>query len=106
MQAPAAFIAGVGTSRLESSNADLDDLAISAGTKALLDAGVTYTDVDQSIACVLEDGIKVRKPLFDMFGITGAAVSEVNSSSGLFTAIQNVRTGQADVVLIIGFDKV
>ncbi|SMY24532.1 unnamed protein product [Zymoseptoria tritici ST99CH_1A5] len=40
-----------------------------------------------------------------MFGTEGAPVSEVDNPSGLCTAVQSIRGGQANCVLVIGLDK-
>lgn len=102
------YIAGIGITELESanSNASISDLAISAGTKALLDAGLTYGAVDYSIACFLEDELKVTKSSFGKFGKTGAPVIEVDCYSGLFSAWHGVRSGHANCSMMIGFDRV
>ncbi|SMR54111.1 unnamed protein product [Zymoseptoria tritici ST99CH_3D1] len=40
-----------------------------------------------------------------MFGTEGAPVSEVDNPSGLCTAVQSIRGGQANCVLVIGLTK-
>ena len=103
------YIAGVGISPLSDSSSDaaIHDLVISAGTKALLDAGLTYSDVKQTIACFLgEDPLRVRKNTFDTFGRTGAPICEVDCYSGLYAASQFVRSGHAECTMMVGFDKV
>lgn len=108
MQNPRAYIAGVGVSHIKatSSNVALDALMVSAGVKALLDAGVTYDDVDQSVACFFDQDLKATKSGFETYGKTGTPVSEVECFSGLYTAIQYVRGGDANCVLMVGVDKV
>ena len=103
-----AYIAGIGVSHAENnaSNSFLHDLIISAGTKALLDAGVTYGDVQQSIACYLDQHLRVPKTSFDTYGKTGTPVCEAEAFSGLYTAAQFVKSGHASCVLMIGLDKV
>lgn len=100
-----AHIAGVGVTSL-SRNETLEDLAISAGTKALLDAGITYSSVDQSIACFLDERERIPQKCFNVFGMEGAAVCEVDNSAGFFTAVQSVRAGQNNCVLVAGLDRV
>ena len=94
-------IAGVGLST--DANATHHDLAVAAATKALLDAGATYSDVDTSIACFL-DNLRVPRSCFDMFGMQGAAVSEIDNRSGLLAAVQSVRSRQSNCALVVGFD--
>lgn len=102
---PAAHIAGIGIAHISRSET-LDDLAIAAGTKALLDAGVTYSSVDQSIACFLEDRYRIDRRCLSVFGMEGAPVCDVNNTAGLFTAVQYVRSGQSNCVLVVGIDQV
>ena len=108
MDAPPAYIAGVGVSQAKDATSDnaLHDLVISAGTKALLDAGITYGDVNQSIACFLGQILRVPQHSFDTYGKTGTPVLEVECYSGLHTASRFAQSGHANCVLMIGFDKV
>lgn len=108
MQNSGAYIAGVGVHHIKatSSNVALDALMVSAGVKALLDAGVTYDDVDQSVACFFDQDLKATKAGFETYGKTGTPVYEVECFSGLYTAIQLVRSGDANCVLMVGVDKV
>ena len=107
---PSAYVAGVGVTLVDVSSAKsnhiLSELAISAGTKALLDAGVTYGDVNQSIACFLDQDLKIPKACFATFGKTGSSTCEVDSYSGFNIASQLVKSGYADCVLMTGLDKV
>lgn len=100
-----AHIAGVGTASI-SRNKTLEDLAIAAGTKALLDAGVTYSSVDQSIACFLDERDRIPRKGFNVLGMEGGPVSEVDNAAGLSTAVQHIRSGQSNCLLVIGLDKV
>ena len=102
------YIAGVGISHLQTtrSSAAIDDLIQSAGTKALLDAGVTYGDVKQSVACFLDNDLRVPRTSFDTYGKTGTLVCEINCYSGLFATSQFVQSGHANCAMMIGFDRV
>ena len=108
MASPPVYIAGVGISHLKGrvSDSNIEDLAISAGTKALLDAGVTYGEVKNSIACFLGDDLKVSKRVFTSFGKTGTPITKVECHSGLFVGSQAIRSGNSDCVLVVGFDQV
>ena len=103
MRISKAHIAGVGVA--EAADASLLEPAIAAGTRALLDAGVTYSDLEQSIAC-FQDELRIPRQCFDAFGMEGAPCHEMSNSSGLFTAVQCVRSRQSDCVLVIGLDTV
>ena len=105
-----AYVAGVGITLVDASSARsnhiLSELAISAGMKALLDAGVTYGDVNQSVACFLDQDLNIPKACFATFGKTGSSSCEVDSYSGFNIASQSVKSGYASCVLMIGLDKV
>lgn len=105
---PPVHIAGVGISHLTGrvSASNIEALAISAGTKALLDAGVSYGDVKHCIAGFLGDDLKVSKRVFQSFGETGAPITKVECHSGMFIARQFIKSGTSDCVLVIGFDQV
>ena len=105
---PPVYIAGIGITILKGrlSEATQEEITISAATKALLDAGVTYSEVNYSFAGTLEDDLKVPKRTFQSFGTTGAPIIEVDCLSGLFLASQCVRSGSANVALMVGFDRV
>ncbi|PPJ58150.1 hypothetical protein CBER1_02613 [Cercospora berteroae] len=100
---PNVHIAGVAVAGSE--DGDLRDAVIAAATRAMLDAGVTYTDVNQSIVS-FEDELRIPPRSLDTFGLEGAPVSEVNNGSALFAATQSVRSGQFDCTLILGLDTV
>lgn len=102
------YIAGVGTCHLTatSSKASVHDIVISAATKALLDAGITYNEVKQNVACFLGRDLRVGRSSFDFFGKTGAPVTEIDCYSGLSGASHFVKSGDAECTLLIGFDRV
>jgi sterol carrier protein 2 len=105
MSSSQAHIAGIGLSSGTQQN--ISDLAVSAGAKALLDAGITYAKVRLSIACSLEEArLSIPQACFKAFGRQKAPVCAVDSQSALFTAVQCVRSGQIDCAMIIGLDEV
>ena len=108
MANPPVYVAGVGITHLKGrvSDSNIQELAISAGTKALLDAGITYGEVKHNIACFLGDDLKVSKSVFQSFGKTGTPITKVECHSGLFVGSQSVRSGNSGCVLVIGFDQV
>lgn len=118
--APPTFIAGVGMtpfrspkkSASQSANpgSDYFDLAVEAAVKALLDAGLTYDDVDQGIASYLFGDSTCGQRVFYALGMTSIPIFNVHNycsagSTGLWLANQAIKSGQADCVLVVGFDK-
>lgn len=114
------FVAGVGMTPFNSpkksaslaSNPDSDyfDLAVEAGVKALLDAGITYDKVDQGVGCYVFGDSTCGQRVFYGLGMTGIPIINVNNycssgSTGIWLANQAIRSGDADCVLVIGFDK-
>lgn len=107
MVSPPVYIAGVGISYLQQSTSEaaINDVAISAGTKALLDAGLTYNEVKHSVACFLGSDLRISKASFASYGKTGTPVSEVDCYSALFATSQCIKSGHPDCAMMIGFDK-
>ncbi|KAH8662438.1 putative lipid-transfer protein, mitochondrial precursor [Xylariales sp. PMI_506] len=114
------FVAGVGMTPFNSpkksaslaSDPDSDyfDLAVEAGVKALLDAGLTYDDVDQGVGCYVFGDSTCGQRVFYSLGMTGIPIFNVNNycssgSTGLWLANQAIKSGAAGCVLVIGFDK-
>lgn len=105
MPAPAVYIAGIGLS--SSMTSDLNSLAVSAATKALLDSGITYAKVELSIACFLDDSdTRIPRTCFKAFGRQRASLSEIDIHSALSTAVQCVQSGQTNCALLVGADSV
>lgn len=95
------FVAGVGLSQ-QSSGGGAATL-VSAATKALLDAGVTYDNVVKGVRSKqLRDGDKA----FDSFGDDGVPVEQVAKGSELKSAFELVQKGKAACVLAIVADEV
>lgn len=105
MRSPPSHIAGIGLSESSPATTNLDHLALTAGTRALLDAGITYNDVDQSIAGIFDERTRISRSSFDIFGKGTAPISQVDNHAALFTAVQYIRSGQANCVLVVGVDK-
>ncbi|KAG5746705.1 hypothetical protein H9Q70_010597 [Fusarium xylarioides] len=117
---PTSFVVGVGmtpfnspkksASHAANPEADYLDLGVEAGVKALLDAGITYDQVDQGIGCYVFGDSTCAQRVFYGLGMTGIPIFNVNNycssgSTGLWLGNQAVRSGDADCVLVIGFDK-
>ena len=101
MRVSSAHIAGVGSSQRNT----VGKAAISAVTKALLDAGVTFSDVDLNNTGFLENE-RIPTSIFQIFGNEGAAIAQADSHSAFFTAAQSVRSRAANCALVVAVDSV
>ncbi|CAG0881826.1 unnamed protein product [Cyprideis torosa] len=109
-----AYVVGVGMTKFEKPGrrADFDypEMAKEATTKALEDAGIQYTEVEQAcVGYVYGDSTCGQRALYAL-GMTGIPVFNVNNncatgSTALFMAKQLVVGGQTDCVLALGFEK-
>ncbi|KAL7942661.1 hypothetical protein V8C42DRAFT_354766 [Trichoderma barbatum] len=117
---PSSFVVGVGmtpflspkksASQATNPQSDYLDLAVEAGVKALLDAGLTYDKVDQGIGCYVFGDSTCAQRVFYSLGMTGIPILNVHNycssgSTGLWLANQAIRSGDADCVMVVGFDK-
>ena len=108
------YVVGVGMTKFEKpgrrENFDYPDMAKEAVEKALADAGLTYTDVEQAaVGYVYGDSTCGQRALYPL-GMTGIPVYNVNNncatgSSALYLANQLVSGGIASCVLALGFEK-
>jgi acetyl-CoA acetyltransferase len=107
------FVAGVGMTKFEkpgSRDWDYPDMAREAGTNALADACVSYSDVEQAyVGYVYGESTSGQRAVYEL-GLTGIPIVNVNNncstgSTALFLAAQAVRGGLVDCVLALGFEK-
>jgi sterol carrier protein 2 len=89
---------------------DYLDLAVEAAVKALVDAGITYDEVDQGIGSYVYGDSTCAQRVFYSLGMTSIPIFSVNNwccsgSTGLYLANQAIKSGAADCVLVVGFDK-
>lgn len=107
------FVIGVGMTKFEKPGRrewDYPDMAREAGTKALTDAGIDYGQVEQAyVGYVYGESCAGHRAAYEL-GMTGIPVFNVNSncstgSSALYLAAQAIRSGQADVTMALGFEK-
>ncbi|XP_074762289.1 sterol carrier protein 2 isoform X1 [Athene noctua] len=90
---------------------DYPDLAAEAGQKALADAGIPYSMVEQAcVGYVYGDSTSGQRAVYHSLGITGIPIINVNNncatgSTALFMAKQLVEGGLADCVLALGFER-
>lgn len=85
------------------------ELGFEAGAKAMLDAHITYDDVQAGVACYCYGDTCCGQRVFYQFGMTGIPIYNTTNacatgSTGLQLARTLVRGGTVDVVLVIGFE--
>lgn len=108
------YVIGVGMTKFEKPGSredwDYPAMAREAGTKALADAGVEYSEVEQAyVGYVFGESTSGQRAVYEL-GMTGIPVVNVNNncstgSTALFLAAQAVRSGTADCALALGFEK-
>ncbi|XP_015666376.1 non-specific lipid-transfer protein [Protobothrops mucrosquamatus] len=109
------FVIGVGMTKFEKpgrrENFDYPDMAKEAGQKALADAGVPYSSVEQAcVGYVYGDSTSGQRAIYHNLGLTGIPIINVNNncatgSTALFLAGQAIKGGLANCVLALGFEK-
>ncbi|MFJ8019765.1 lipid-transfer protein [Streptomyces sp. NPDC096311] len=108
-----AYVAGVGMTRFEKPETrdwQYWDMVREAGSAALADAGITYTEVEQvPVGYCFQPSTAGQRAAYEL-GLTGVPVYNVNNncatgSSALMLARQFVEGGVADCVLALGFEK-
>ncbi|XP_076828977.1 sterol carrier protein 2 [Brachyhypopomus gauderio] len=108
------FVVGVGMTKFDKPGArdgDYPDMAKEAGEKALADAGVPYSAVEQAcVGYVYGDSTCGQRAIYHSLGLTGIPIINVNNncstgSTALFMARQLIQGGLADCVLALGFEK-
>ncbi len=108
------FVIGVGMTKFEKPGRregwDYPDMTRESGTKALDDAGVDYSQIEQGyVGYVYGDSTCGQRALYEL-GMTGLPIVNVNNncstgSTALFLAAQAIRGGLADCTLALGFEK-
>ncbi|XP_010889827.1 non-specific lipid-transfer protein [Esox lucius] len=108
------FVIGVGMTKFEKpgkEDFDYPDMAKIAGERALADAGVPYSAVEQAcVGYVYGDSTCGQRAIYHGLGLSGIPIVNVNNncstgSTALFMARQLVQGGLADCVLALGFEK-
>ena len=107
-----AYVIGVGMTKFVKPRGKVDytELGFEAGIKAMLDAHISYDEVDQGIACYCYGDSTCGQRVFYQFGLTSIPIYNVNNncstgSTGLNMARTMVSHGAADCVLVVGFEK-
>ncbi|KAK5046036.1 hypothetical protein LTR84_008823 [Exophiala bonariae] len=108
----AAYVLGVGLTKFVKPRGlvDYTELGFEAGIKALLDAHITYDDVEMGIASYCYGDSVSGQRVFYQFGMTEIPILNVNNncasgSTGISMARDTVSRGGADCVLVVGFEK-
>ncbi|ELW65446.1 non-specific lipid-transfer protein isoform X1 [Tupaia chinensis] len=109
------FVVGVGMTKFvkpgTENSRDYPDLAKEAGQKALEDARIPYSAVEQAcVGYVYGDSTCGQRAIYHSLGLTGIPIINVNNncstgSTALFVARQLIQGGMADCVLALGFEK-
>src|ERR1700733_11528051 len=108
------YVVGVGMTKFEKPGRregwDYPQMAKESGTKALQDAGVDYSEIEQGyVGYVTGDSTSGQRALYEL-GMTGIPIVNVNNncstgSTALYLGAQAIRGGLADCVLSLGFEK-
>jgi acetyl-CoA acetyltransferase len=107
------YVVGVGMTKFEkpgSKEWDYPDMAREAGTKALADARLAITDVEQAAVGYCYGDSTCGERAFYELGHTGIPIYNVNNncstgSTALFMAKQFVEGGLAECAMALGFEK-
>ncbi|KAM9002837.1 sterol carrier protein 2-like [Sarcophilus harrisii] len=109
------FVVGVGMTKFQKpglqDSLDYPDLAKEAGLKALTDARVSYSDVEQAcVGYVYGESTSGQRAIYHSLGLTGIPIFNVNNncstgSTALYMARQLIQGGLANCVLALGFEK-
>ncbi len=108
-----AFVVGVGMTKFEkpgSKDWDYPDMGREAGTKALEDAGLQVTDLDQAAVGYCYGDSTCGQRAFYELGHPGIPIYNVNNncstgSTALFMAKQFIEGDLADCAMAMGFEK-
>ncbi|KAK3683860.1 thiolase-like protein [Podospora appendiculata] len=106
------YVLGVGITKFIKPRGKVDytELGFEAGVKAMLDAQISYDDVDQGVACYCYGDSTCGQRVFYQFGMTQIPIYNVNNncstgSTGLAMARDLISHGGADCILVVGFEK-
>ncbi|KAK6388124.1 hypothetical protein LTR65_008132 [Meristemomyces frigidus] len=106
------YVLGVGMTKFIKPRGKVDytELGFEAGVKAMLDAQVSYDDIETGIACYCYGDSTCGQRVFYQFGMTQIPIYNVNNncstgSTGLNLGRTMIAGGMADAVLVVGFEK-
>jgi len=107
------FVIGVGMTKfVKPGSHDMSyiDLGKQAISRALIDSGITYDKVEQGyVGYIFESSCAGQRVLYEA-GMTGIPVVNVNNncatgSTAFYLGVCAIKSGQADCVVSLGFDK-
>lgn len=89
---------------------DYPEMGYEAGVKAMLDAHITYDDVETGVACYCYGDTTSGQRIFYQFGMSTIPIFNTNNacatgSTGLFLGRTLIKNGAADCVMVIGFEQ-
>lgn len=106
------YVLGVGMTKFIKPRGKVDytEVGFEAGIRAMLDAHISYDDVDQGVACFCYGDSTCGQRVLYQFGMTQIPIYNVNNncatgSTGLNMGRQAIAYGAADCVLVVGFEK-
>jgi len=107
------FVVGVGMTKFEkpgSKEWDYPDMAEEAGNKALADAGIPYSEIQQAAVGYCYGDSTAGERAFYELGHSGIPIYNVNNncstgSTALFMAKQFIEGDISDCVMALGFEK-
>jgi len=107
------FVVGVGMTKFEkpgSKDWDYPDMAREAGTRAIEDAGIAFSEIEQAAVGYCYGDSTCGERAFYELGHSGIPIYNVNNncstgSTALFMAKQFVEGGLADCTMALGFEK-
>jgi sterol carrier protein 2 len=107
------FVVGVGMTKFEKPGGrdwDYPEMVKEAGTRALTDAGLAYSAIEQcAVGYCYGDSTAGERAVYEL-GLTGIPIYNVNNncstgSTALFLAKQLVEGGLAECTMAVGFEK-
>ena len=86
------------------------EMGYEAGVKAMLDAKITYDDVETGVACYCYGDTTSGQRIFYQFGMSTIPIYNTNNacatgSTGLALARTLIKNGAIDCALVIGFEQ-
>lgn len=107
------YVVGVGMTKFEkpgSRDWDYPDMVKEAGTKALDDAGINYSEIEQAAVGYVYGGSTSGQRAMYELGLTGIPMVNMNNncstgSTALLYSRQMIAGGLAEVTMAVGFEK-
>lgn len=107
------YVLGVGLTKFIKPRGlvDYPEMGYEAGVKAMLDAGITYDDVDLGVACYVYGDSTCGQRVFYQYGLTQIPIYNQNNncatgSTGLHLARTLLSTSPtSNVALVVGWEK-